>query len=225
MVDASFSSPRGVECLHRQAVAGAAAIAAAFTDAMVDDDAVGWSDSTSAFAIAPELGGTRLIVDEHGDARGCSEYFLCFDEARAMPYVNLGWPVVMPVGVVGGDDDTSDSLAEKIGGNSGGRQLTRWRLATGHRYRPVVEQLECHVASRRDGGGDGELPAVEVRTVTDVLDHVIGGNEVFHSDPERSFVAHCGNTNNVAAPAWFAEHDHRVASNSCSHYRPLRNHR
>ena len=192
---------------------------------MVDDDAIGRGDGTSAFAIAPELRGTWLIVDEHGDARGCRKHFLCFDEARAMPYVNLGWPVVMPVGVVGGDDDTSDSLAEKIGGYRGGRQLTRWRLATGHRYRAVVEQFECHVASRRDGGGDGELPAVEVRAVTDVLDHVIGGNEVFHSDPERSFVAHRGNTNNVAAPAWFAEHDHRVASNACSDYRPLRNHR
>ena len=121
MVDASFSSPRGVECLHRQAVASAAAIAATFTDAMVDDDAIGRRDSASAFAIAPELRGTRLIVDEHGDARGCRKHFLCFDETRAVPYVDLGWPVVMPVGVVGGNDDTSDSLAEKIGGNRGGR--------------------------------------------------------------------------------------------------------
>ena len=87
---------------------------------MVDDDSVGRGDSTSAFAIAPELRGTWLIVDEYGDAWGCRKHFLCFDEARAVPYVNLGWPVAMPVGVVGGDDDTSNSLAEKIGGNAAG---------------------------------------------------------------------------------------------------------
>ena len=131
-----FSSPRGVECLHRQAVAGAATIAAAFT--------MRWSMTirsvrvtASTFAIAPELRGTWLIVDEYGDAWGCTSTS-CASMRQAVPYVNLGWPVAMPVGVVGGDDDTSNSLAEKIGGNCGGRQLTRWRLATGHRYRAVV---------------------------------------------------------------------------------------
>ena len=45
-----------------------AAVAAALADALVDQHAPGRLGRPAALALAPQLGGARLVVDQHGDA-------------------------------------------------------------------------------------------------------------------------------------------------------------
>ena len=70
------------------------------------------------------------------------------------------------------------------------------------------------MTTRSYGGGDGELTAMEVRSISKVLDHVVGGYKVFHSDPEGALVTHCGNSDDVASSTGLAKHHHRVAADS-----------
>src|SRR5262249_33514293 len=66
LVDLALAAELGGERLDRDAVAGRRAVAAAFADQGIDEDALGRLFGRAALAATPALGGADLIVDQHG---------------------------------------------------------------------------------------------------------------------------------------------------------------
>src|SRR5690606_15281089 len=68
LVDAPFRTAFGFEGFHRQAVGGHGAVTTALAHFGVDVGAQGRVGVGAALAPAPLLGGTGLVVDQHGGA-------------------------------------------------------------------------------------------------------------------------------------------------------------
>src|SRR5664279_1118149 len=69
LIDGALAAPLGRQRLHRHAIRFHAAIAAAFADQIVDDDALGRIGERAALAAAALFGGAGLIVNQDADAR------------------------------------------------------------------------------------------------------------------------------------------------------------
>ena len=69
LVDLALAAELGVERLHRDAVRGLRAVAAAFADEIIDEDALGRIGIQPALAAAALLGGAGLVVDQRPRAR------------------------------------------------------------------------------------------------------------------------------------------------------------
>src|SRR5258708_6026540 len=76
LVDLPFAAEFGVERLHRNAIRGLRAIAAAFTDEVVDEDALRRIRIKSPLAAAAFFGGAGLIVDQNGQALDVAQFAL-----------------------------------------------------------------------------------------------------------------------------------------------------
>src|SRR5215472_10975233 len=70
LVDGALAPELGLDRLHRDAVRFLRAIAAAFADELVDEDALRRIGILTALAPPPLLRGASLVVDENGEA-GC----------------------------------------------------------------------------------------------------------------------------------------------------------
>src|SRR5581483_10105556 len=64
LVDLALAAELGVEWLHRDAVRSDRAVAAAFADEVIDEDALGRIGIKAALAAAAFFGGAGLIVDQ-----------------------------------------------------------------------------------------------------------------------------------------------------------------
>src|SRR5689334_2555490 len=76
LVDGALAAELGFQRLHRDAVRFDAAIAAAFADQFVDDDALLGIGERAALPAAALLGGAGLVVDQDGAARDLCELLL-----------------------------------------------------------------------------------------------------------------------------------------------------
>src|SRR5258707_13872584 len=68
LVDLPLAAEFGVERLHRNAIRGLRAVAAAFADEVVDEDALRRIRIQSSLAAAALFGGAGLIVDREREA-------------------------------------------------------------------------------------------------------------------------------------------------------------
>ena len=68
LVDAALAAELGFQRLHRDAVRHLRAVAAAFADALVDEDALGRIGIEPALAAAALFGRAGLVVDQHREA-------------------------------------------------------------------------------------------------------------------------------------------------------------
>src|SRR5215472_2939059 len=84
LVDGTFAAELGLDRLHRDAIRFLRAIAAAFADELVDEDALRRIGILTALAAAPLLRGAGLVVDEHGEARRVAQALLHRIEIVAM---------------------------------------------------------------------------------------------------------------------------------------------
>src|SRR3984893_551260 len=108
LVDGALAAPLGLQRLHRHAIRFYAAIAAAFADQFVDDDALIGIGEGVALPAAALFGGAGLVVDQHRDAGDFGKLLLYFDQIVAVmdgqplrPF-NVGRIFVR---LVGDDDD------------------------------------------------------------------------------------------------------------------------
>src|SRR6202012_6118813 len=67
LIDLALAAKFGVERLRRDAVRGLRAVAAAFADEVVDEDALGRIRIEPALAAAALFGGAGLVVDQGGE--------------------------------------------------------------------------------------------------------------------------------------------------------------
>ena len=142
LVDRALAAELGFERLHRDAIGFDAAIAAAFADEFVDDDALVGIGIFAALAAAALLGGAGLIVDQHRRAGNCAELLLDRDEIVARAQRHAGRPIG-PRGifadVVGDDDDLPGAVGGDLPRDLRHVEAAFVALAAGHRHR-VVEQ-------------------------------------------------------------------------------------
>ena len=111
-MDLGLPPELGVDRLHGEAVGLGAAVAAALADALVDEDALDRLGDLAALALAAQLGGALLVVDEDGDALHRGQHLLRLDEPVPVPDVDpLGQPhALVAVEVLGRDDDPASRL-------------------------------------------------------------------------------------------------------------------
>src|ERR1700748_3600417 len=97
LVDLTLAAELGVERLHRDAVRGLRAVAAAFADEIVDENALGRIRIEPALAAAAFLRGTGLIVDQDGQSLGVTQLALQRIHLAAMVDGRARWKMVRGV--------------------------------------------------------------------------------------------------------------------------------
>src|SRR6185437_15587519 len=90
LVYGPLAAELGLDRDHRDAVRRNRAIAAAFADEVVDDDAAGRVGKASALAPAALFGGAGLVVDDRADPRGLAQLALHRIEVVAMAHRRTG---------------------------------------------------------------------------------------------------------------------------------------
>src|SRR5258708_19800967 len=91
LVDLPLAAEFGVERLHRNAIRGLRAIAAAFADAVVDEDALRRIRIQSPLAAAALFGGASLDVDQNGKPLEVSQ--LALNLIHFPPLINCPTPL------------------------------------------------------------------------------------------------------------------------------------
>src|SRR5436309_2627275 len=76
LVDPPLAAELGLQRLHRDAVRNSRAVAAAFADALVDEDALRRIGIEPALAAAALLRSTSLVVDQDGEALDLAQLLL-----------------------------------------------------------------------------------------------------------------------------------------------------
>src|SRR5580693_6820495 len=84
LIDAALAAERGLDRQHRDAIRFVRAIAAAFADGVVDEDALGRIGEFAALAAAAFLRRAGLIVDQHREAFDVAQLALYGIEVVAM---------------------------------------------------------------------------------------------------------------------------------------------
>src|SRR5262249_35674132 len=86
LVDPALAAEFGLDRLYRDAVRLHAAIAAAFADQFVDEDALVGIGEGAALAAAAFFGGAGLVVDQHRNAPDVAQ--LALDEVEIVAVMN-----------------------------------------------------------------------------------------------------------------------------------------
>jgi hypothetical protein len=194
LVDPRLTPEIGIDRLHRQAVGLDAAVAAAFTHRLVDQDARGAGGQRAAFALPSRIGCAVLVVDQHRHAGHVAQSLLSLVKAVAVPQNGaLGeCALVVPMGFVRADDDLFDTLGGQFVCQLRDGECTFGVLGAGHRHDLVVEELVRDVDARGDAGLHGELTGMEKRSVADVLEQMRDVGERRLTDPLATFATHLG---------------------------------
>ena len=219
LIDAGLAPEEGVNGLYRQAVALGAAVAAAFTDSLVDQHSLGRRGLCAALAGPSRLGRALLIVDEHRDAIDAGEQLLGLGQAIAMPHLDTGrqGTAAIASGIVRGDEHPGHTSRQQPGCHVGHLQLPSGILPTCHRDSPVPQQLVGDIGARGHRAGNRQLAAVKIGAVSQVLEDVLCLDEGRHADPLRALLTHARQAHNVADPLRIHEQRHRVTADPGAH--------
>ena len=172
-----------------------AAIAAAFADQLVDDDALVGIGEGVALAAAAFFGGAGLVVDQHRDAGNFGKLLLHRDQIVAV----MDGEALRPfgagrifVGLVGDDDDALGAFGCDLARHLRHRQAAVIGLAAGHRHRVVEQDLVGDVGVGGDGGADRHVAGMVIGAVAEILENVVAVGERRLADPVGAFAAHMG---------------------------------
>lgn len=160
LVDAALAAEFGLEWRDRNAVRLDRAVAAAFADRRVDEDAAIRIGIGSPLAAAALFGGTGLFVDDGRHALPVTQVPL--DLVEFVPVMQAdarGQGRAPLLRVVRHQNDRRHAFRPKLVQDVDRREVHFDRLATGHSDRIVEKQLERHVrlpshrcADRKDAG-------------------------------------------------------------------------
>ena len=107
LVDAALAAEFGLQRLHRDAIRHLRAVAAAFADALVDEDALRRIGIKPALAAAALFGGAGLVVDQYGQALDVAQLALHGIEFAAVMDGGAGGEVIARIffGIVRDDGE------------------------------------------------------------------------------------------------------------------------
>src|SRR5205085_10628198 len=135
LVDLALASEFGVERLHRDAVGGLRAVAAAFADEVVDEDALGRIGIEPALAAAALFRGTGLIVDQHRQSLDLAQFALQLIHLAAMMDARARRKIILCrvfAGIVGDDRKALGAFGPDLMRNLEDGEAAFGRLAAGH---------------------------------------------------------------------------------------------
>ena len=203
LVDLPFAAKFGFEWLHAQAIALHAAIATAFTDQLIDDDAFGRVHHGAAFAAPALFSGASLVVNDDGAALDPTQLLLRGIQRVAVAHRDaLGQRhALVFFGLVGDHHNFGGSLGPHGHGDLHHRVPfgpLADLLPTGHRNRVVVQNLVGDVHACRDGLAHGQQAAVEISAITQVGKHMLVVAKRLLPDPRHALAAHLGKTGRAA---------------------------
>ncbi|OPZ02648.1 MAG: hypothetical protein BWZ09_02526 [Alphaproteobacteria bacterium ADurb.BinA305] len=204
LVDGALAAELGLERLNAHAVALHAAVAAAFADQLVDDDARRRRGQLAALPAPAFLGGAGLVVEDGGGAGDLAELALHAVQFVAVVHRHAGRQrhAGVLLGLVADDAKARHALADHA------RHDLQHRvplgsladlLTAGHGHRVVVEDLVGDVDAGGDRLADRQDAAVEVGAVAEVGKDVLLGREGLLADPGHALAAHLREGAGVAA--------------------------
>src|ERR1700675_4965931 len=105
LVDLALAAEFGLERLNRNAVRCLRAVAAAFADEVVDEDALRWIRIQSALAAASFFGGAGLVIEQNREALDLAQLALDLVQFAAMMDGRTFREIVLWIfaGIVGND--------------------------------------------------------------------------------------------------------------------------
>src|SRR6204780_5365241 len=178
--DGPLPAPRGLQRLHRHAFRLHPAIAAAFADEFIDNDALFGVGISVALAAAALFGGACLVVDQHSNFRYFRKLFLHLNQFVAMMNGKPAWPLRVArvlVRLVGDHNDTLGALGSHLTSDLRNRKAAVVCLAAGHRHRIVEQDLVGDVGFGRDGGADRHIAGMVVGAVAEILKNMLALGE------------------------------------------------
>ena len=193
LIDDPFPAPLGLQRLHRYAVRLHPAIAAAFADEFIDNDALFGVGISVALTAAALLGGACLVVDQHSNARYFRKLFLHLNQFVAVMNGKPARPLRVArvlVRLVGHDNDTLGAFGSHLTSHLRNRKAAVVPLAAGHRHRIVEQDLVGDVGFGRDGGADRHIAGMVVGAVAEILKNMLALGEWRFADPIRALAAH-----------------------------------
>ena len=195
LVDSALAAELGLDRLDRDAVRLHAAIAAAFADEFVDDDALVGIGERAALAAAALFGGAGLVVEQHRNALDLAQLALDEIEIVAVMERCAGGElraVAIFAGLVGDDGDALDALGPNLAGDHVDGEVAFMRLAAGHGDGVVVEDLVGDVGVGREREAHRQNAGMIVGAVAEILEDVVALGERRLADPLRALAAHLG---------------------------------
>ena len=215
LVDGHALAVGGFERDEAHAVRLAKAVATAFADAGVDDEARGWFGVYAPGTFAAFFGGALLVVDEDADAFHIFEFAEGVFEGGAVTEDGVGSErlIVVERGVFGEDDGALDAFGFELAREGGDGDGADGVLTAGHGDVAVVEDAVGDVDAGGDGSFDGEGAGVKEGAVAHVLEDVAAVGEGGHADPRGTFGAHL-RREFVAAMDFAEEHSHAMAADA-----------
>ena len=201
LVNLGLAAELGLDGLHAQAARLLAAVAAALADRLVDEHSRVGLGHLAALAVAPQLGRTRLVIDQDRAALDLAQHALRLVHAVAVPDVGAGSELGIG-GVLGGVVGDHHHLGHALGVHRAG-QLGHGHaavdvLAARHGDRAVVEDLVGDVGAGGHGLAQRQRAGVVVGAVADVLKPVLHRHERRCADPLAAFAAHLSRAADVA---------------------------
>ncbi len=195
LVDFSLAAELGLDRLDRDAVRLHAAVAAAFADEFVDDDALVGVRERAALAAAALFGGAGLVVEQHRDALDVAQLALDEVEVVAVMERRAGRElraVAIFAGLVGDHRDALDAFGPDLARDHVDGEVAFMRLAAGHGDGVVVEDLVGDVGVGRERETHRQNAGMIVGAVAEILEDVVALGERRLADPLRPLAAHLG---------------------------------
>src|SRR5215207_959633 len=223
LVNLGLAAELGLHRDDREAVRLLAAVAATLADALVDPDALRRLGRLAALALAAQLGGALLVVDQDRHPLHTRELLLRGEQLLAVAHIRYAGELDAAVAarVLGGNDDPPHAFELEPARQVPHAQLDLDVLAAGHGDVLVVEQLVGDVHAGRDGRAHRERARVVEGAVAEVLHQMAVVGERRHADPLRALAAHLRDAGDLALALGVQQH-HRVAADPGAHERALR---
>src|SRR4051812_32006784 len=143
LVDPPLATKFGLQRLHRDAIGGLRAIAAAFADAFIDEDALRRIRIEPALAAPALFRRAGLVVDQYREALDVAQFLLHGVEFAAVMDGGAGWEIVAGIffRLVGDDCEPLGAFGRDLMRYLRNGQAALGGLAAGHGDRVIVEDL------------------------------------------------------------------------------------
>ena len=213
LVDLALAAKGRLDRCYGDTVGLDAAIAAAFADELIDEDALVGIGELAALAPPAFLGGTGLVIDEDRCPFDIHELLLHRIEVVAVMEGDMGRELGARIflGLIGDDSDAIDAFGTHLAGDQRHAEPAVMRLAASHGDGIVIEDLVGDVGIRRERRADGEEARMIIGAVAQILENMLALGERRLTHPIGAFAAHLRRAMSVAGRHRL---DHPVAADA-----------
>ncbi|MCY1294264.1 hypothetical protein D9M70_435540 [compost metagenome] len=193
LVDSALAAKLRLQRLDGDTTGACRAVSTALTHGRMDNDVPLGRCQRTALAPASLLGGTRLVIDDGGDAAVFTQALLNDIKFAAVHHSHTGGHLVrraIPRGFLRNHHDLSHPFGHELCGDLRYCQAPFGRLPAGHRDRIIEEDLVGHGGPSRHGLPDCQAARMLVGPVAQVNEQMWHGGEARKTDPLDALATH-----------------------------------